>query len=163
MLASFPSGPDSGRGISAQAMPFADAIDRDGLAAAGEEFAWGPNSGLDERGRALVRQGFMEHAPHALAHTLRELLARLPSPARLRDRLVDFQAPILILAGDRDEASVEAGRILSSASDRITFEIIADAGHVVNLAQPAAYNACVLEWLELHRGARSDPSAFRSS
>jgi 2-succinyl-6-hydroxy-2,4-cyclohexadiene-1-carboxylate synthase len=161
-LASLPAGPDSGRGISAQAAPFADAIDRDGLEAAGERFAWGPGSGLDERGRALVRQGFLEHTPRALAHTLRELLARLPGPEQFRDRLAGFPAPVLIVAGDRDAPSVDAGRTLAAASDRIAFEIIPDAGHVVNLAQPAAYNACVLEWLD-GRVAPSDSSPTRSS
>src|SRR5262245_20443547 len=77
VLASHPAGPGSGHGVAARAGAFADAIEQDGLEAAGERFAWGPGSGLDPAGAALVRQGFLEHPPHALAHTLRETLAEL--------------------------------------------------------------------------------------
>ena len=155
VLASFPAGPESGRGISGHSEAFADAIDRDGLEAAGEHFAWGSGSGLDAKGRALVRQGFLEHAPHALAHTLRELLARLAAPERLAERLQGFPSPVLVLAGDGDASSADAGRALAAAGPHVTFEIVPGAGHVVNLAQPVAYNERLGRWLE---GSEAPPA-----
>ncbi|MEN8160069.1 MAG: alpha/beta fold hydrolase, partial [Myxococcota bacterium] len=77
VLTSLPAGPESDRGIAARAAAFAEAIDADGLEAAGGRFVWGEGSGLDAAGARWVRQGFLEHAPHALAHTLRETLAKL--------------------------------------------------------------------------------------
>ena len=147
-MSEVPAGPASGRGISGHSAAFAEAIDREGLEAAGEQYAWGPSSGLDERGRGLVRQGFLEHAPHALAHTLRELLARFEAPERLAERLATFPAPVLVLAGERDEPSVDAGRALAAAGPHVVLEVIPEAGHVVNLARPAAYNARLMQWLD---------------
>ena len=93
VLASSPAGPASGRGVAAHALAFAEAIEREGLAAAGARFVWGAGSGLDPAGAALVRQGFLEHAPHALAHTLREFLAKLEPVEALAPRLAGLALP----------------------------------------------------------------------
>src|SRR5262249_37734746 len=79
--------PGTARGISAHAAAFAAAIEHDGREAAGERFAWGPESGLDPGAARLVRQGFLEHPPHGLVHTLRGVLARQPSLDELAPRL----------------------------------------------------------------------------
>ena len=148
VLASFPAGPKSGRGISGHAAAFADAIEREGLEAAGERFAWGPGSGLDEKGRTLVRQGFLEHPAHGLAHTLRELLAHLEEPERVAERLKELAVPILVIAGELDSASVDAGVALATASPRVALTVVPEAGHVVNLARPAVFDERLLAWLE---------------
>ena len=87
VLASFPAPASSGAGFAARAAAFAEALDREGVQAAGERFVWGQGSGLSARDAALVRQGFLEHRPHALAHALRELLARQPSVEELKPEL----------------------------------------------------------------------------
>ena len=137
ILASYPAGPGDGRGPSARAHEFAAAIDAEGLERAGARFAWGPDSGLDERGASWVRQGFLEHAPRALAHTLRELLAALPP---LEERVAGLSAaglPLLVLAGANDAPALPVARRLASVRGA-ELTIVPDAGHVVNLAQPAA-------------------------
>src|SRR5262245_11016715 len=57
VLAAYPAGRESGEGISSHWMELADAIERDGLEAAGARFIWGPKSGLDAAAARLVRQG----------------------------------------------------------------------------------------------------------
>src|SRR5262249_57176726 len=66
ILAAFPAGASATHGIASQAKAFADAIEREGIDAAGERLAWGPDSGLDSRAARLVRQGFLEHPPHCV-------------------------------------------------------------------------------------------------
>ncbi len=148
VLASHPAGPGSGRGVASQAEAFAEAIDRDGLEAAGARFAWGPGSGLDAVGAGLVRQGFLEHAPHALAHVLRETLARLEPVEALAPQLAALALPALVIAGERDAASLPASRALAEAIPGATLVVVPDAGHVVNLAAPAAFDAALLAFLE---------------
>jgi pimeloyl-ACP methyl ester carboxylesterase len=148
ILASLPAGAASGRGVSARAAAFADAIERDGLEAAGARFAWGPDSDLDERGAALVRQGFLEHPPHALAHTLREFLATLPAPAALAGALAATGLPTLVIAGEGDPGSVAASRALAAGAANAQLVVVPDAGHVVNLAQPAAFDAALARFLD---------------
>src|SRR5436309_13564631 len=64
VLAAFPPGAQTPGTFSAVALDFADAIEREGLEAAGVRFVWGPSSGLDPVAARLVRQGFLEHTPH---------------------------------------------------------------------------------------------------
>jgi 2-succinyl-6-hydroxy-2,4-cyclohexadiene-1-carboxylate synthase len=146
-LLSIPGGRGAARGIAAHAAAFADAIEREGLPAAGERFAWGPGSGLDAAGAALVRQGFLEHAPHALVHTLRGFLAGWPPVAARASELARLAAPTLVVAGARDAGSLEPSRALAAAIPDAELAVVPDAGHVVNLARPAETNALLLRFL----------------
>jgi pimeloyl-ACP methyl ester carboxylesterase len=143
MLAS----PPGRGGIAARALPFADAIEREGLEAAGARFVWGPESGLDPAGAALVRQGFLEHPPHALAHTLRELLAKLEPLEALAEPLAKLELPVLLVAGERDAGSRAVCETLAAALPKSALHVIEGAGHVVNLAAPAAFDAALLGFL----------------
>jgi len=147
VLASPPAGPGSGRGVAAHAVAFAEAIEREGLEAAGARFVWGAGSGLDPAGAKLVRQGFLEHAPHGLAHTLREFLAVQGPVAAQAERLAALDIPTLLVAGARDEGSLPVCRALADALPRAELAVIPDAGHVVNLAAPAAFDAALLGFL----------------
>ena len=144
VLASFPAPASSGKGISAQAAAFARALDQEGLEAAGARFVWGDSPSRDA---ALVRQGFLEHDAHALAHVLRELIARQPSVEELSPQLAGLEQPALIVAGETDAPSVEASRALAAALPRARLEIIPGAGHVVNLQRADAFNAALLGFL----------------
>lgn len=153
VLASPPAGPGSGRGVAAHALAFAAAIEREGLEAAGARFVWGRESGLDAAGAALVRQGFLEHAPHALAHTLREFLAQLEPAETLAPRLSALALPVLLVAGGRDAASLPVCQQLAKALPAAELQVIPDAGHVVNLAAPVAFDAALLAFLARVSGA----------
>jgi len=147
VLAGFPPGARAGGGFASVALRFADAIERDGLDAAGARFVWGPSSGLDPQAARLVRQGFLEHPPHGLAHTLRGVIAAEPAVADLRPRLAALRLPVLVVVGGEDRMSLAPSRELAGAIPRARLVIIEGAGHVVNLAQPAAFNAAVEEFL----------------
>src|SRR5262249_43509911 len=142
------AGPSAAGGTSARAPPSADATERDGLEAAGERFAWGPTSGLDPRAARLVRQGFLEHPPHGLVHTLRGVLAKQPSVEELATRLGALDLPALVIVGERDRASVEPCRALADALPSARLVVVPGAGHVVNLEQPAAFNAALEGFLD---------------
>jgi pimeloyl-ACP methyl ester carboxylesterase len=147
VLAAYPAGRESGRGMSGQALELADAIERDGLEAAGQRFVWGPESGLDADAARLVRQGFLEHQPHGLIHTLRGVLARLPPVEDLAPRLREVAGPVLVVVGERDHGSLDACHRLAAALNNSILNVIRDAGHVVNLQRPAAFNAVLREFL----------------
>jgi pimeloyl-ACP methyl ester carboxylesterase len=142
-----PAGARSGRGVSASALAFADAIERDGLEAAGARFAWGPSSGLDPQGAAWVRAGFLEHDPPSLAHLLREYVARLETPAEQAAELARVAAPALVVVGAADAASLPTAHELAGALPDARLAVIVGAGHVVNLAQPERVSAALREFL----------------
>ena len=147
VLSAYPAGRDSGYGMSAHALQLADAIEQDGLEAAGARFVWGPESGLDATAARLVRQGFLEHTPHGLIHTLRGVLARLPTIDELAPRLRELEMPALVVVGERDQGSLVTCQRLVDELNHSTLHVIGDAGHVVNLHQPEAFNSVLREFL----------------
>jgi len=147
VLAAFPPGAGAPGTFAAVAADFADAIEREGLEAAGTRFVWGASSGLDPAAARLVRRGFLEHPPHGLAHTLRGVLAAEPSLDELAPRLAELARPALVIVGARDRMSLPASRALAAALPRAKLVVVEGAGHVVNLAQPAAFNRALEEFL----------------
>lgn len=142
-LVALPPGADEGSRQRGWALAFAEALDRDGLEAAGARFAWGPDSGLDAKAAGLVKLGFAEHAPHALAHTLRELLAAQPGAEALAADLAKLDAPILLLVGERDPVSLGPMRRLAAALPQAELVVVPGAGHAVNLEARDATSAAL--------------------
>lgn len=127
---------------------FADAIDAEGIDAAGAKFVWGDRSKFDEQGARLIRQGFLEHPPHSLAHILRQLIRKQPEVETLAPQLASISVPTLIVVGERDELAMESCKALGRLIPGAKLVIVPGAGHVVNLAAPKAFNAAVSELLD---------------
>jgi pimeloyl-ACP methyl ester carboxylesterase len=146
VLASYPSSGEEPKRRS-WALGFADAIEARGLDQAGAEFVWGERSRFDPKGAALIRQGFLEHCPQALAHILREVLADSPSPGTLGPRLQTLSIPSCVVAGSDDAESLEPCRELAQLLPNAELHVLEGAGHVVNLAQPAQFNELLQAFL----------------
>src|SRR5213592_773616 len=123
VLAAFPPGAGAAGTFAAVAHPFAEAAAR------------------------LVRTGFLEHPPHGLAHTLRGVIATRPAVADLAPRLAALALPVLLIVGANDRLSLGPSRELAAAAPRARLVVVEGAGHVVNLAEPAAFNAALEEFL----------------
>jgi len=156
VLVSFPPDASAADGFAAVAARFAEAIEREGLEAAGARFVWGPASGLDPRGAALVRQGFLEHPPYALAHVLRGVIARQPRLDELAPALGQLDRPTLVVVGEGDRAGRAPGERLAALMPRAQLVVIPEAGHVVNLDRPAAFTSALVSWLRDQRLDRQD-------
>jgi pimeloyl-ACP methyl ester carboxylesterase len=129
------------------ALGFADAIERDGLDAAGARFAWGERFQRDKKGAELIRTGFLEHDPQALAHVLRRLLAVQPGPRELALGLSELRMPVSIVVGSADAGSLEPSRELGQLISQAVLVEIPGGGHVVNLTNPTEFNAALRDLL----------------
>lgn len=147
VLMALPPGAGEGTRQRGWALAFADAIEAEGLEAAGARFAWGPDSGLDPAAAKMVRQGFLEHAPHAIAHTLRGLLAAQPGWRELADRLAPLGRPALLVVGERDPVSRGTCEGLAGALAGAELVVVPGAGHVVNLEAREAVNEALVRFL----------------
>ena len=147
VLAALPGSREAGSGLARIAAAFADAIERDGLEAAGARFVWGAESGLNARDAKLVRQGFLEHSPRALAHSLRGVVAQWPDVNQIAG-LERVTAPLLAIAGAADGGALEASRKLQARLPTTTSVVVPDAGHLVNLEQAGRVNEALLSWLD---------------
>ncbi|MEZ4215684.1 MAG: alpha/beta fold hydrolase [Myxococcota bacterium] len=148
VLAAHPAGRAGQGGFAARAEAFAVALEREGLEKAGARFVWGPDSGLDPQAAALVRRGFLEHPAASLAAILRQAIAVLPSPSELAGELAALRVPALVVVGTRDAGSLEPCRELARLLPDATLVEVPGAGHVVNLAAPAAFDAALLAFLD---------------
>jgi pimeloyl-ACP methyl ester carboxylesterase len=147
VLMALPPGAGEGTRQRGWALAFADAIEREGLEAAGARYAWGPDSGLDPAAAKLVRLGFLEHPPHAIAHTLRGLLAAQPGWRELAESLAPLAKPALLVVGERDPVSRKACEGLAAALPGARLVVAPGAGHVVNLAARELVNEELLRFV----------------
>jgi len=114
---------------------------------------------------ALVPGLVSPAAPPQARRIAREVMARVPEAtyrAALaaiagfdrRAALADLRMPVLLLAAEHDRTAPPelmqrmAGRIAGSE-----FLCLADAGHIANVEQPAAFNAALLAFLRRHFAA----------
>jgi pimeloyl-ACP methyl ester carboxylesterase len=148
VLSAFPAGADDPDGFAGKALGFAEKIERDGLETAGEGYVWGPTTKLDRNAVTFVRQGFLEHAPHGLALTLRGVIAQQPSVAAMRADLARMQVPALVLVGGADGPSSRASQALAAALPNAKLVVVPGAGHVVNLQKPDEVSAAMREFLD---------------
>jgi pimeloyl-ACP methyl ester carboxylesterase len=147
VLMALPQGADDGTRQRGWALTFADAIEREGLEAAGTRYVWGTDSGLDASAAQLVKLGFLEHAPHALAHTLRGLLAVQPGWRELAAQLAPLGLPVLVVVGERDRMSRAPCEALAAALPGAELVVVPGAGHVVNLAAREPVNDALVRFL----------------
>lgn len=125
---------------------FARDIDALGIERAGEIHAWGSLLMENPKGADMVRRGFLEHRPEALAHLLRRLLAVQPSPADLCPELARLRCPTLVVLGSADRGSSGPTRSLAQCIPGARLVEIA-GGHVINLENPLDYNRELASWL----------------
>ncbi len=141
-LAAFPR-PHTTPGHVEWALAFADAIDTEGIEAAGARYAWGERFRRDPKAADLIRVGFLEHAPGALASVLRRVIAVQPSPAECEVDIRGFTSPMELIVGSEDGGSLGPSRELSRLAPQSTLVEVAGGGHVVNLTNPAEFNAAL--------------------
>ncbi len=77
---------------------------------------------------------------------------RMPFPLAIQ-RLSDIRAPVLIVRGDRDVASiVKVSEILEKGIAGSKAIVIPGAGHMVNVEKPKEFDGAVLQFLGEHQG-----------
>lgn len=147
ILASYP-GPRTNPERVSWAERFADAIDAVGLDRAGAQFVWGEGSRFDRQSAAAIRQGFLEHAPHALAAILRQVIAKIPDPEELTRELSRVSTPTLIVLGSEDREARIPSETLARHLPNAELVVLQGAGHLVNLQATAAFNTTVAAFLD---------------
>ena len=122
----------------------ADEIERDGVDAFLERWLALPlfarlsaaTAGIEDR-RANTAAG--------LASSLR--LSGTGAQESLWDRLSELTMPVLLVVGEHDPKFRAIAADMAASIPGATVEVIADAGHVVHLEQPAAFGAALRRWL----------------
>jgi pimeloyl-ACP methyl ester carboxylesterase len=88
-----------------------------------------------------------EHSVTGMAMTLRGVLAARPSLWHLAAELRALKVPTMVIAGDEDEPCLEPGLFLKRTLPDAALCVMPRAGHLLNLEEPAHFNAIVFSFL----------------
>jgi pimeloyl-ACP methyl ester carboxylesterase len=116
----------------------------------------------DPRGWREMVEWLGEHDPRGAANTMRGVQAQRPSLYDLEDRLRQLALPTLIVAGDEDDPTLQPGIFLKRTIAASGLLVLPKTGHLINLEEPAAFNAAVAEFFAQVQAGRwlpRDPRA----
>jgi len=100
---------------------------------------------LPEKMKTMIRTNFMNWASSQARH------AQWPEPPAY-ERISRLRTPTLILVGDHDVSDIQAvADKLAASVPGAKKVVIRDAGHHLNMENPAAFNSAVLEFLKACR------------
>ena len=106
------------------------------------------------------------HDPIGAAMTMRGVQATRPSLYALTEELRAVRTPVLIVAGDEDEGSLEPSLMLKRTIPTAGLLVLPKTGHTINLEEPEAFNRALTEFsdaVEADRWRPRDPRAVSGS
>ena len=148
----------------------ADAFASTGSAAVAESYAVGPArvqlQNKNPEAWLEFKQALAEHDSTGAANTMRGVQAARPSLYAMRDELQAIRTPLLIVAGDEDEGSLEPSLMLKRTIPTSGLAIMPRTGHTMNLEEPALFNDVVERFIVAVENAEwgsRDPRATATS
>jgi pimeloyl-ACP methyl ester carboxylesterase len=156
--------PDQTASYRAAMRAEADHVEAIGMPAYAAEVAEaGSSRGLKQKDAAawaLFRDQLATHSAGGTAHTLRGVLAERPSLWSLDAGLRALAIPVLLMIGDEDAPCLEPNLFLRATLPGAALCVLPRVGHIVNLEEPALFNALLLNFLTaVDRGRWADWSA----
>jgi pimeloyl-ACP methyl ester carboxylesterase len=129
----------------------ADKIQREGMAVMAETYALGPSrlahKRKDPRGWAEFKAQLAEHSAAGAARTMRGVQMTRPAYPELVDRLHRLTVPVLLVAGDEDEPSIDPTIYLKRNIPSAAMTMLPKTGHNMNLEEPELFNRAVQDFL----------------
>lgn len=142
-------------------------IENDGMDAFAQVYSLGPTrvqyQNADPRGWREFANQLREHSTEGSARTMRGVQKARPSLYELTDKIKRISAPTLIMTGDEDWPCLEPAIMLKSAINSAALVVMPNAGHAINLEDPAAFNHHVqmfLHAVDSDRWPLRDPRAM---
>jgi pimeloyl-ACP methyl ester carboxylesterase len=139
--------PDQYAAFQAQAQDLAKQMLDKGMAHLATTYGHGPARlqlrDKDPRGFEEFIRHFSEHSAQGSANTMLGYQARRPSLYSLADEIARISAPVLIVAGDEDEAVLEPSLMMKRTIPAAQLFVMPGSGHMTNLEDPALFNRMV--------------------
>jgi pimeloyl-ACP methyl ester carboxylesterase len=122
------------------------------MAKAAEAYALGPTrvqyQNKDPRGWREFFAQLTEHSTQGAVLTMRGVQKRRPSLYDLVDQMRTINVPTLIITGDEDWPCLEPGLLMKAQIATAGLVVMPNAGHTINLEDPAAFNQHVAELVQ---------------
>jgi pimeloyl-ACP methyl ester carboxylesterase len=141
--------PDKRAQFAAEAEASAKRFEELTMAKAALAYATGPTrvqyQNRDPRGWKEFADQLAEHSTEGAALTMLGVQRRRPSLYELIDKMKTITAPTLVMTGDEDWPCLEPGILMKKNISAAGLVVMPNAGHTINLEDPAAFNAHLQE------------------
>lgn len=108
----------------------------------------------DPRGHADFYAALARHDPRGSANTMRGFQGGRPSIYTMTDAIQRASTPALIICGDEDDPCVGPSLFLKKHLPAAGLAMFPKSGHVLNLEEPALFNASVERFVALVEAGR---------
>ena len=130
--------------FQAQSRALAKTMLDEGMAKVAATYGHGPArlqlQAKDPRGFAEFIRNFSEHSAQGSANTMLGYQARRPSLYDLTTDMARIEAPVLIVAGDEDDPTLEPSLLMKRTIPTAALSVLPGSGHMTNLEEPALFN-----------------------
>ncbi|WP_407178333.1 alpha/beta fold hydrolase [Bradyrhizobium sp. STM 3562] len=116
----------------------------------------------DPRGHADFYAALARHDAKGSANTMRGFQGGRPSIYTMTEAIKKVATPALIICGDEDDNCVEPSLFLKRHLPAAGLTFFPKSGHVLNLEEPALFNAMVERFIALVEAGRWSPRDPRS-
>jgi len=126
-------------------------IREQGMATMAGTYARGPTRLIfeekDRRGYAEFAAQLAEHSTEGSALTMLGVQRERPNLFDLAEKFRAYTTPLLVIAGDEDEPTLEPALFLKRTIPTSALAVMPKAGHAMNLEDPDAFNRLVLDFV----------------
>jgi pimeloyl-ACP methyl ester carboxylesterase len=126
-------------------------IEELGMDKVADSYALGPSrvqlQNKDPRGFVEFHAQLKDHSSKGSANTQRGVQSRRPSLFDLVDKMKTITSPALIMTGDEDFPCLEPGILMKRNISTAGLVVMPNAGHAINLEDPAAFNRHIEDFL----------------
>ena len=144
--------------FSQQSLALAERIEAEGIASVTTDYAVTPArlplKRKDPRGWQEFATALAHHSTEGAALTLRGYQAQRPGFSEFIDQLRTLSVPVLIIAGDEDETSLDASLYLKRTIPSAALSVLPKSGHTLNLEEPLWFNSITQDFLSTVESGR---------
>jgi pimeloyl-ACP methyl ester carboxylesterase len=145
-------------------------LEREGMAAFAEKYAYGPTrvqfENKDPRGFAEFKAMLAEHSALGSANTQRGVQRERPSLYDLVAEMKALTVPTLVINGDEDWPCLAPGILMKQSIPSAAWAVMPNCGHAINIEDPDEFNRLVgafLAQVDSGRWPMRDPRAISAS
>ena len=102
-------------------------------------------------------RNFSEHSARGSANTMLGYQARRPSLYDLKAEMAGISAPLLIVSGDEDDATLEPSLLMKRTIPSAGLIVLPRSGHVLNMEEPVLFNRVVEDFFHQVESGRWRP------
>ena len=150
--------PDQYAGFQQEAKAMADTIRGKGMKHVAETYGHGPSRlqlrDKDPRGFEDFVRFFSEHSVEGSANTMENYQGKRPSLYKLKTEMAGITAPLLVVAGDEDDQTLEPSIMMKRAIATCGLAVLPKSGHVLNIEEPVLFNRLIEDFFHTVESGR---------